>query len=257
MRHRAWANRRARDLEELALVLEHGLRQRLHHDLRGLDEARTGFLHRDAEASVFDARGAPAEAEHAAPATQYVEQRDLLGDAHRIVPGQHDHRGAERDALGAARVVAQQLRRRGRHRVAGEMMLEREQRVEAERLGEVAECEMLGHHRDIRSTRLGQHVQRDADFHGASSRETPWVSLRAGARPCHGSTAWVAYSASVTFSIQTVPPPESVFSDMARWIISRSGAAPCQWTTFGGIITVSPGQMTMGGSPFFWMRPTP
>ena len=149
MRDRARPDRGARDLVELALPLEFGLAQRLADQLRGFGEARPRLAHRDAEALVFDARRAPAKAEQAAPAAQDVEQRDLLGDADRVVPRQHDDRGAERDPLGAAGEIGQQLQRRRRHRIAGEMMLEREQRVEAERLGEVAHRQMIGDDRHV------------------------------------------------------------------------------------------------------------
>ena len=55
-----------------------------------------------------------------------VEKRDAFRDADRVVPRQHDHRRPEHDPLGAAGIIGQQLERRRRHRVAGEMMLERE-----------------------------------------------------------------------------------------------------------------------------------
>ena len=134
--------------------------------MRGLHEAWTGLLHRDAEAGVFDTGGAAAEAEQAASAAQHVEQRDALGDTDRIMPGQHDHRGAKLHALRAAGEIAEQLRRRRRHRVAGEMMLEREYGIEAERLGEIAQFEVLLVDGDIRSGRLGQDAERHADLHG-------------------------------------------------------------------------------------------
>ena len=166
MRDRPRPDRGARDLEEFAVVLEALVRQRLDDDLRRLDKARPRLPHRDAEALVFDARRAAPEAEQAAPAAQDIEQRDLLGDAHRVVPRQHDDRGAELDALGAAGVIGQQLGRRRRHRVAGEVVLEREQRVEAERLGQIAERQMLADHRGVGAAGLAQHVERDPDFHG-------------------------------------------------------------------------------------------
>jgi len=107
-----------------------------------------------------------AEAEQATAAAHDVQKRDLLGHAHGIVPRQHDHRGAELDAPGAAGEVGEQLRRRGRHGVAGEVMLERPQRIEAQRLDEIAELEMLLHHGNVWLVVLVEHVHRDADFHG-------------------------------------------------------------------------------------------
>src|SRR5271169_5627694 len=50
-------------------------------EVRGFGKARPGLTHRNAEALIFDARRSPAKAEQAAPAAQYVEERDLLGDA--------------------------------------------------------------------------------------------------------------------------------------------------------------------------------
>ena len=81
------------------------------------------------------------------------------------MPGQHDDGGAERDAAGASGIIAQQLGRRRRHRVAGKVMLEREQRIEPERLGQIAERQMLAYHRGIGAAGLAQHVERDTDFH--------------------------------------------------------------------------------------------
>ena len=45
------------------------------------------------------------------------------------------------------------------------MMLEREDGIEAERLGEIAEREMLRDDLDIGAASLTQHVERNADFH--------------------------------------------------------------------------------------------
>ena len=154
----------------------------LDDDLRRLDKARPRLAHRNAEAFVLDARRAAAEAEHTAPAAEYVEQRDLFGDAHGVVPRQHDDRGAERDALGAAGVIRQQLGRRRRHRIAGEMVLKREDRVEAQRLGEIAHRQMLADHRGVRAPVLAQHVERDADFHGLPPA-IGWAKVRPIGRP--------------------------------------------------------------------------
>ena len=82
------------------------------------------------------------------------------------MPRQDDDGGAERDAPRASREIAEELRRRGRHRVAREVVLEGEERVEAERLGEIAECQMLGEDVGVRAAFLLQHVERDSDLHG-------------------------------------------------------------------------------------------
>jgi len=46
------------------------------------------------------------------------------------------------------------------------MMLQREQRVEAERLGEIAQGDVLAHHRGVRARGLVQTIERDPDLHG-------------------------------------------------------------------------------------------
>ena len=139
MGDRAWTNRRPRDFEELPLPLEDVLAEGPDHDLRGFHEAGARFLHGDPEAGILDARRPPPEPEEASAARQDVEQGDLLGDADRVVPRQHDHRGAEGDALRPAREVAQELSRGGRHGVAGEVVLEGEERIEPEWLSEITE----------------------------------------------------------------------------------------------------------------------
>ncbi len=133
----------ARDLVELALPLEFGLAQSLADQLCGLGKARPRLTHRYAESGVFDARRPAAKAEEATPAREDVEECDPFGDTDRVVPGEHDDRRPEDDALGAAGEVGQELERCRRHRIAGEMVLEREERVEAERLGEIAHRQMV------------------------------------------------------------------------------------------------------------------
>ena len=165
MRDRARPDRGLRDLVEFALPFEFGLAQCLADQLRRFRKARPRFFHRNAEPLVFDARRTAAKAEQAAPAGEDVQQRDPLGDADRVVPRQHDDRRPEHDPLGAAGIIGQQLERRRRHRIAGEMVLEREQRVEAERLGEIAHRQMVGDDRHVGARRLGQHVERNTDFH--------------------------------------------------------------------------------------------
>jgi hypothetical protein len=46
------------------------------------------------------------------------------------------------------------------------MMLKREQRVEAQGLGEVAQGQMLHHHRRVGAPGLVQAVEGDPDLHG-------------------------------------------------------------------------------------------
>ncbi len=170
MRDRPGPDRGRRDLVELAVPGEDVVGQGLDDDLRRLHEAGPRLLHRDAESRVLDARRAAAEPEEAPPPREHVEESDLLGDPDGIVPGQHDHRGPEGDPLRPAGVVAQELGWRRRHGVAGEVVLEGEERIEAERLGEVAEGHVLGEDVSVGAIFLGQHVERDTNFHDAPPR---------------------------------------------------------------------------------------
>ena len=92
---------------------------------------------------VLDARQAAADAEDHAAARDVVEQRDLLGDAQRVVPRQHDDAGAEQDVRVLAGHVRQPLHRVGAHRVVVEVVLDRPQRLEAELDGEVAQPQLV------------------------------------------------------------------------------------------------------------------
>ena len=76
-----------------------------------------------------------ADAEIEAAVGQQVEGGGLLGEQHRIVPGQHHHRGAEPDARGAAGEIAQEIERGRQLPDAGEMVLDHEHAVKAELLG--------------------------------------------------------------------------------------------------------------------------
>ena len=108
---------------------------RLADDLHRLVEALGGLVDRDAEAVELGLAVALADAEIDPPAGQQVERRDLLGDQHRIVPRQHDHRGAEPDVLGARREIGEHRHRGGHLALAGEVMLDHEELLEAEPVG--------------------------------------------------------------------------------------------------------------------------
>ena len=112
----------------------------LHH-LDGLVEARLGFLRRDLKALELAVPVALADAEIEAAAGNQIERRRLFGEQHRIVPGQHHHRRAEPQRLGAHGERHQQHQRRGHLVPAGEMMLDQKARRKAERFGLDVEVE--------------------------------------------------------------------------------------------------------------------
>ena len=169
MRDGPGADRHLGDLVEFALPIETLIRQRLDDQLRGFDKARAGFFHRDAEALVFHGRRPAAEPHQRAPAAHDIQQRDLFRDTDRVVPGQHDDAGAQCDLAGPAGIIAEHLQRRGRHGVAGKMMLQRKKGIEAQRLREIAQLHVFVVECDIRATGLGQDAERGSYFHDLSS----------------------------------------------------------------------------------------
>ena len=68
---------------------------RLEDDVEAFVEARVGLLHRHAEPGEFVVAVALADTEIEPAAGQEIERRRLLGQQHRVVPGQHDDRRAE------------------------------------------------------------------------------------------------------------------------------------------------------------------
>src|SRR5437879_432246 len=95
MRDRPRPDLNFRNLVVLAVKREAFLRHSFTDDQRALDEAIAGLLHIDTEAVVFDRGSAAPETKDGAAAGKHVEQCDIFGDLDRVVPWQHDHRGAE------------------------------------------------------------------------------------------------------------------------------------------------------------------
>ncbi len=62
------------------------------------------------------------------------------------------------------------------------------------------------------------------------------------------------YSSSLTCSPQLTALPRSSTSSIARWVMKRSGAAPCQCSSPGSKKTRSPGRMTSIGPPRRWQQ---
>ena len=86
---------------------------------------------------------AAADSQNHPAIAQIVENRNLLGDAQRIVPRQHDHHRAEPDAPGPSRHVGQELNRIGDHLVVGEVMFGRPHGIEAQLLGQIAKLDLF------------------------------------------------------------------------------------------------------------------
>jgi len=100
-----------------------------------------------------------------------IEHRYLFSDTHGIVPGQHDDHRAELDVRGAAGEIAQILQHVGTHRVVREMVLHAPDRVEAERLGEIAKLEFVTVNVVIRPPGIGGlENQPHSDLHASLQR---------------------------------------------------------------------------------------
>ena len=104
-------------------------------DIERLVEARVGFRDRHAESGEFVVAVTLAGAEIEPAAGEQIDGGGLLGEQYRIVPGQHQHRGAESQGLGLCRHPGEQRQAGGNLAEAGEMMFDQEGRVIAERLG--------------------------------------------------------------------------------------------------------------------------
>ena len=106
-------------------------------DVQRFREPAARFRHGHAVSVVFGLRRAAAEAEMQGAPRQRVQHRDLFGDAHRMVPGQHQHRGAEPDIRAERGDMRHEEQRARRRVVVGEMVLQHPDRLVAKRLGEL------------------------------------------------------------------------------------------------------------------------
>ena len=95
-----------------------------------------------------------------------IEQRNLLGDAHRVVPWQHHHHGPEPGTRGFRRHVGEELEHIGTHGVVGEMVLHRPDGVEPQGLGHLGQPQLLAIDLGVGETVAGVLKQRSkADVH--------------------------------------------------------------------------------------------
>ena len=150
----------------LAFVGETVLRQPAADDVRTLDEPLARLVHRDPKTGILDRGRAAAEAEDRPPAGHQVEQRDLLRDLDRVVPGQDDDRGAELDLLGPPGHVRQQLAGVGRHDVAGEVVIQAPQRIEPIGFRLVRNRQFLPIRLQVRLPVEAGQLHDGADLHG-------------------------------------------------------------------------------------------
>ena len=120
-------------LHELTVVLGRSGRKGADQELGRLGEAAAGFVHRYPEAAELNPAEATPQPEDEATARHGVEHHGLLGHPDRVVPGQHDDHRPELHMARAPGQVGQHRERVGAHRVAGEVMLDRPDRVVTER----------------------------------------------------------------------------------------------------------------------------
>jgi hypothetical protein len=127
----------------LALMFHDPGLEALEQGLAVFDEQLAAVAHVEAKAVELDLTGAAAEAQDHASARKVIEHGDLLGDPHRVVPGQHHDHRAQSHVPGPAGHVGQELHHVGTHRVVGEVMLDRPDRIEAQRLGHVGQRQLV------------------------------------------------------------------------------------------------------------------
>ena len=154
----------------LALVFHDPGLEALEQRLAVLDEQLAAVAHVEAKAVELDFPGAAPQAQDHAASRQMIEHGDLLGDPHRIVPGQHHDHRSQPHMLRAARHVGQELHDVGAHRVVGEMMLDRPDRFEAQRLGHVGQGQLV--QVDLAVAERPPGVLKDrshSDMHGVTS----------------------------------------------------------------------------------------
>ncbi len=158
-------------------------RPRLGDDVDRFLEARLRLLHRNAEADELVVPVALADAEIQPAARQQIDRRRLFGQQHRIVPGQHDHRGAKPQRARARADPGEQVQRRGDLAEAGEMMLDDEGALIAERLGldDVFDVVLeAGGAVDVGAAALRLRRAKESELHGPAPLLGETLSRRGG-----------------------------------------------------------------------------
>src|SRR5690349_3414206 len=198
-------------MAEAAPILVIGCRPRLADDLHRLVEPIGRLGDRDAEAVELGLAVAFAVAEVDAAAAQQVERRRLLGDQHRIVPRQHHHRGAEPDMTRARGEIGEHRHRRRHLALAGEVVLDHEQVLEAQPvgLGDVLDEALVALAVLEADTALGARAAEQAELHETSPNG--W-SMRHAARACPPSATFFAMRAlqAVAYVNSVLQPGETI-----------------------------------------------
>ncbi len=97
----------ASEVPARALVVGIGLRPQLLHDLHALVRESTALPERDAQGLELLGHRARPDAQDHPPTRHLIQRRGVLGQLHRVVVRQHQHRGAQADAPGGRCQVGQ------------------------------------------------------------------------------------------------------------------------------------------------------
>ena len=136
------------------------------HQLGVFEEALTPLVLIDAQALVFNAGEATAKPQDQPAAGEMIEQGNLLGDAHRVVPRQHHYHRPELGACGLRRHIGEELEDIRTHGVVGEVVLHRPDGVEPQGLGHLGQSQFLAVDLCVGETVAGVLKQRSkADVH--------------------------------------------------------------------------------------------
>ena len=147
--------------------------ERVQYQLRVFVEALAAFVLVDAQPFEFAASQAAAEPEDESPVGNVVEQRNLLGEAHGIVPRHHDHHRAELDVLGPSGDVGEHLARVRADGVIVEVMFGDPDGIEAERFRPLAIPEFFAQELPIGITAQMLKARSVADVHRLSLLRWP------------------------------------------------------------------------------------